>query len=141
MATQKNNLIKGKKHEYKTKYRIIPLNFGEYNGEKTFDFEEVGIATKEMSFEDYLSLRSIALMIDQRVSEGIKSKFFSQDAYTTTIPAQFVKKFNCKVVPIHIERTDNINFIMRVFDPIQFKNNDTIDFASLETSIPLGTAS
>ena len=70
---------------------------------------------------------SIALMIDQRVSEGIKSKFFSQDAYTTTIPAQFVKKFNCKVVPIHIERTDNINFIMKVFDPIQFKNNDTID--------------
>jgi Coproporphyrinogen III oxidase and related Fe-S oxidoreductases len=39
-----------KKHEYKTKYRIIPLNFGEYNGEKTFDFEEVGIATKRNEF-------------------------------------------------------------------------------------------
>ena len=36
---------------------------------------------------------SIALMIDQRVSEGIKSNFFKHDAFTTTIPAQFVKKF------------------------------------------------
>ena len=47
---------------------------------------------------------SIALMIDQRVTEGIKSKFFDEDAFTTTIPAQFIKKFNCKVVPIYIER-------------------------------------
>ena len=51
---------------------------------------------------------SIALMIDQRVSEGIKSRFFNHDAFTTTIPAQFVKKFECKVVPIYIERVDDI---------------------------------
>ena len=53
---------------------------------------------------------SIALMIDQRVSEGISSNFFNQKALTTTIPAQFVKKFNCKVVPIYIERFNDINF-------------------------------
>ena len=47
---------------------------------------------------------SIALMIDQRVSQGIKSPFFNKDALTTTIPAQFVKKFNSKIVPIYIER-------------------------------------
>ena len=39
---------------------------------------------------------SIALMIDQRVSEGINCDFFGKKALTTTIPAQFVKKFNCK---------------------------------------------
>ena len=43
-------------------------------------------------------------MIDQRVSEGIRSNFFNKDALTTTIPAQFVKKFNAKIVPIYIER-------------------------------------
>ena len=57
---------------------------------------------------------SIALMIDQRVSEGIKSKFFGEDAFTTTIPAQFVKKFNCKIVPIYIERLNNINFDIKI---------------------------
>ena len=40
-------------------------------------------------------------MIDQRVSEGIKSNFFNQKAFTTTIPAQFVKKFNTEVVPVY----------------------------------------
>ena len=47
---------------------------------------------------------SIALMIDQRVSEGIKSDFFGKKAFTTTIPAQFVKKFKTKVIPVYIER-------------------------------------
>ena len=49
-------------------------------------------------------------MIDQRVSEGIKSNFFNQKALTTTIPAQLVKKFKIPVVPIFIERINNINF-------------------------------
>ena len=53
---------------------------------------------------------SIALMIDQRVTQGIKSKFFNEDAFTTTIPAQFIKKFNCKVVPIYIERFEWYKF-------------------------------
>ena len=70
---------------------------------------------------------SIALMIDQRVSEGIKSKFFNKEAYTTTIPAQFVKKFNCKVVPINIERKQNSNFKLTVFNPISFNNDDSIE--------------
>jgi KDO2-lipid IV(A) lauroyltransferase len=53
---------------------------------------------------------SIAIMIDQRVSEGEKIIFFNHPAYTTTIPAQFVKKFGCKIQPVHIERFDKINF-------------------------------
>ena len=47
-----------------------------YNGEKTFDFEEVGIATKEMSFEDYLSLRSIALMVEALYNGKPFDEFF-----------------------------------------------------------------
>ena len=53
---------------------------------------------------------SIAIMIDQRVSEGEKINFFSHPAHTTTIPAQFVKKFGCKIQPVHIERYNKINF-------------------------------
>jgi Kdo2-lipid IVA lauroyltransferase/acyltransferase len=73
----------------------------------------------------YKKKHSIALMIDQRVSEGIKSEFFNQDAFTTTIPAQFVKKFNCKVVPIYIERRNQINFIIKVEKPLEFLKSDT----------------
>ena len=67
---------------------------------------------------------SIALMIDQRVSEGIKSRFFNHDAFTTTIPAQFVKKFQCKIVPIYIERVDSIKFRLTVNSPINFSQNE-----------------
>ena len=68
---------------------------------------------------------SIALMIDQRVSEGIKSKFFNEDAFTTTIPAQFIKKFNCKIVPIYIERHNEVNFNIKIEKPIEFSKNDS----------------
>ena len=69
---------------------------------------------------------SIALMIDQRVSEGEKVNFFEKKAYTTTIPAQFVKKFGCKVVPINIKRIGNVKFTIKIFEPVEFSKNATI---------------
>ena len=75
---------------------------------------------------------SIALMIDQRVSEGILSKFFKNEALTTTIPAQFVKKFRCKVVPIYIERIKDIDFRLTVHAPINFSEDETIDTITLK---------
>ena len=70
---------------------------------------------------------STALMIDQRVSEGIQSNFFDEKAYTTTIPAQLVKKYKIPVVPIFIERFDNIKFKMTVEKPIYFQENKSIE--------------
>ena len=70
---------------------------------------------------------STALMIDQRVSQGIKSNFFNEKAFTTTIQAQLIKKFNMPVVPIFIERYEGIKFKMKVHKPIHFSNEDTIE--------------
>ena len=75
---------------------------------------------------------SIALMIDQRVSEGIKSLLFKNEALTTTIPAQFVKKFNCKIVPIYIERKINESFVLEIMQPISFDNDKTIENITLK---------
>ncbi len=68
---------------------------------------------------------STALMIDQRVSEGILSNFFNKKALTTTIPAQLVKKFKIPIVPIYIERIDGINFKITINKPIDFDKNAT----------------
>ena len=78
---------------------------------------------------------SIALMIDQRVSQGIKSKFFNQEAFTTTIPAQFIKKFNCKVVPISIKRHNGVNFNIKVEKPIEFSKNSSTEKITRELNI------
>ena len=87
--------------------------------------------TREL-LEFFKKKNSIALMIDQRVSEGIKSNFFNQPALTTTIPAQLVKKFGCKVVPIYIERINNIYFKMTVNKPIIYEKITTLEEITLD---------
>ena len=62
---------------------------------------------------------SVALMIDQRVREGSKVKFFGNLATTTTIPAQLIKKYKCELVPIYIERKDKYYFKMHISKPIK----------------------
>ena len=69
---------------------------------------------------------STALMIDQRVSEGILSNFFQKPAFTTTIPAQIVKKFNTPIVPIYIERLKGIKFKIIIHEPLTFPIETTI---------------
>ena len=86
--------------------------------------------TREL-LKSFNNKNSIALMIDQRVSEGEKSNFFGQDAFTTTIPAQLVKKFGCKIVPIHIERYNDFYFKMKVEEPINYNKDTTIDEITL----------
>ena len=86
--------------------------------------------TREL-LKSFNNKNSIALMIDQRVSEGEKLNFFGQDAFTTTIPAQLVKKFGCKIVPIHIERYNDFYFKMKVEEPINYNKDTTIDEITL----------
>ena len=74
---------------------------------------------------------SLALMIDQRVSQGAKINFFNEPAYTTTIPAQFVKKFNCPIVPMYIKRINKYSFKIHVEEPIHFNKSDTIEKITL----------
>ena len=69
---------------------------------------------------------STALMIDQRVSEGIEVNFFNQKALTTTVPAQLVKKYKIPVVPIFIEIINDINFNIVVKKPINFDDKKSV---------------
>ena len=91
-----------------------------------------GISGTKEILKHFKSGTSIALMIDQRVSQGIKSLLFRNEALTTTIPAQFVKKFNCKVVPIYIERKSDENFMLEIMQPINFDNGETIKDITLK---------
>jgi len=91
-----------------------------------------GISGTKEILKHFKSGRSIALMIDQRVSQGIRSSFFNKDALTTTIPAQFVKKFNCKIVPIFIERNNVENFNLEIMNPLTFNNQETVESITLK---------
>ncbi len=69
---------------------------------------------------------STALMIDQRVSEGIFSNFFNKKALTTTIPAQLVRRFNIPIIPVNIERIEDLKFRITIGRPINFSKNESI---------------
>ncbi len=90
-----------------------------------------GISGTKEILKYFKSGTSIALMIDQRVSQGIKSTLFKKKASTTTIPAQFVKKFNCQIVPIYVERKNSENFMLEIMSPITFSNDQTIEDITL----------
>ena len=90
-----------------------------------------GISGTKQLLSLFKKKTSIALMIDQRVSEGIKSDFFKEKAFTTTIPGQFVKKFKCKVVPIYIERIKDVNFQLTIHEPLVYSDNETVESITL----------
>ena len=90
-----------------------------------------GSGTREL-LESFKNNYSIAIMIDQRVSESIKTDFFGHKASTTTIPAQLVKKFGSKIVPIYIERINGVYFKMTVSRPIILEKESTIEEITLK---------
>lgn len=64
----------------------------------------------------------LALMIDQRVSEGEKINFFGKSALTTTLPAQLSIKFGIDIIPVYIERSDDNKFKLEFQNRISPKN-------------------
>ena len=64
----------------------------------------------------------LALMIDQRVSEGEKINFFGKSALTTTLPAQLSIKFGIDIIPVYIERSDDNKFKLEFQNRVSPKN-------------------
>ena len=65
---------------------------------------------------------SIALMVDQRVSEGNRIPFFNEKALTTTLPAQLALRYKIDIVPVYIFRDIDDSFSMELFEPIKTEN-------------------
>ena len=80
---------------------------------------------------------SIALMVDQRVSEGPRALFFNKPAHTTTIPAQLVLKYDCKLVPISLERKEGPIFEMTIHEPykVEKTGSDEEDIKNITLKI------
>ena len=70
------------------------------------------------------SKKNIAIMIDQKVSQGIKCKLFAKDALTTNIPAQLALKHGYLLQPLKIKRYNQINFEIDVCDTLEVNIND-----------------
>ena len=81
-----------------------------------------GIKGVKETIEYIKKKHSIALMIDQRVSEGELVNFFNTPALTTTLPAQLSVKYNLGIIPVYIERVNNNEFIIEFQNEIRPEN-------------------
>mgnify|MGYP001466872318 FL=1 len=68
--------------------------------------------------------RNIALMVDQKVTEGIQVNLFKKKAHTLNIPAQLALKHGYLLVPLEIKREDKINFSINIKDPLEIVKDD-----------------
>ena len=63
-------------HGFLRKHRLVPLDFGIYDGEAIFDTEEVAVASRTLTFEEYVASRQLLLLVDccynGRVFEPLK---------------------------------------------------------------------
>jgi hypothetical protein len=48
--------------KFDTRFRVLPRNFGVYDGQKVFDVEEIIVATDTLPFADYITCREWHLM-------------------------------------------------------------------------------
>ena len=80
---------------------------------------------------------SIALMVDQRVGEGPRVPFFNKPAHTTTIPAQLALKYNCKLVPIFLERKDVVYFEMTIYEPYEIKKTSNVEEDTINITLKI----
>ena len=86
------------KFKYKSKFRIVPLNFGEYDGQRIMDCEEVGVENKDLSFEDYLYIRVLSLFVESLHNGKAFYEFF-----------KFLKKFDIQPASLLKILYDNIS--------------------------------
>ena len=80
---------------------------------------------------------SVIIIADQRTSEGKKIEFFNCPALTSTIPAQISLKYNCKIVPLRMERLSYNNFEMTVYKPFEYKKSDNYEKDSYNLTLEI----
>lgn len=65
------------------------------------------------------SKRFVAMLIDQKLREGIQVKFFGLPAMTAPTPAGFAVRYGVPLVPACIERTTGAHFRLTVYPAIE----------------------
>lgn len=65
--------------------------------------------------------RPLAMLVDQKMNDGISSRMFGEEAMTSPTPARLALKFGADIVPVSVQRLHGANFRMQTHEPITFK--------------------
>ena len=62
---------------------------------------------------------NLALLVDQKMNDGIVAPFFGNDAMSAPALAQLALKFRCPVIPVRVERLQGPNFCITCYPPLE----------------------
>ncbi len=75
----------------------------------------------------------VAMLIDQKMNDGIAVPFFGRDAMTAPAIARLGLRFGCAIVPIRTERLKGARFRLTLLPPIETANTGDPDLDVLTT--------
>lgn len=62
--------------------------------------------------------RSLAMLTDQKLNDGIEATLLDRPAMTAPAPARLALRFGAPIIPLAIERNSGANFTVRIYPPI-----------------------
>lgn len=62
---------------------------------------------------------SIALLVDQKLNDGVAVPFFGREAMTAPAPVQFALRFGAALVPVRMERLAGARFRIEILPPLE----------------------
>ncbi len=63
--------------------------------------------------------RHIAMMVDQKMNDGIPVPFFGRDVMTAPALAELALRYDCPVVPARVERLKGAHFRLLIYPPLE----------------------
>jgi Kdo2-lipid IVA lauroyltransferase/acyltransferase len=79
----------------------------------------------------------LCLLVDQKMNEGVAAPFFGRDAMTEKVAARLALRYDCKVVPVRVERLGGVKFRLSFLEPMELTRtgDDEADVKTLMTQI------
>jgi KDO2-lipid IV(A) lauroyltransferase len=78
-----------------------------------------GAVAARRSMEALKGGRHLALLVDQKMNDGIAVPFFGRDAMTAPAVAQLAMRYNAAIIPARVERLSGAHFRLTVFPEIE----------------------
>jgi len=80
---------------------------------------------------------SLAMLVDQKMNEGIAVPFFGRPAMTATAIAEFALRYNMPLIPGRVIRTKGCHFAATIYPPLVFEKtgDDEKDVLAIMTQI------
>jgi len=82
-----------------------------------------GIVAARGAFAAMREGRHLAMLVDQKMNDGIPVPFFGRDAMTAPALARLALRFGCAVVPVRVDRLPHARFRITAETPIAYERS------------------